>query len=494
MEPLPPGVAGELYIGGAGVARGYLNRPELNAAKFVRDPFSGRAGARLFRSGDLVRRLSDGNLEFLGRIDSQVKIRGYRIELEEIESVLARHPGVEETAVAVSGGQLVAYFTACGPVPEVARLRRHLAERLPAYMVPAHFVTLAQLPLTPNGKVDRAALPAPEAMRPAEAAFVAPRDPLELKVAAVWEQVLGIRGVGVRDDFFDLGGHSLLAVRLAALLEAATGQRVALATILRAPTIEQLAGILRREDPPSVHTPLVPIQTGGARPPFFCVPGAGGNVIYLYNLARRLGPEQPFYGLQGVGFEGEAPPQRSVEEMAAHYLRAVEKVQPRGPYFLGGHSLGGWVAYEMAQQLSRRGEVVGLVAIVDTPVPFSSAQRDTSTWSEARWMVELASRIGPLLNPDLHVELEELEARDGAERLEYFRAALVAARLFPEEADPAQIHNVLEMFKAHSQVRYRIPERPLSVPIALLRTGIEPPGGSPMETRPGAGPRWHPRK
>jgi len=350
-----------------------------------------------------------------------------------------------------------------------------LADRLPAYMVPAFLVELERFPLTPNGKIDRARLPAPEPAR-AAAGFLAPREPLELKVAAVWERVLGVHPVGVKDNFFDLGGHSLLAVRLAALLEKETGQRVPLAHILRGPTVEQLAGMLRREAPPRVVSPLVPIQPAGTRPPFFCVPGAGGNVIYLYNLARHLGNDRPFYGLQGVGFEGEAPPQRSVEDMAAHYLRSVESVQPGGPYFLGGHSLGGWVAYEMAQQLARRGRQVGLVAIVDTPVPSPAAHRDRSGWSEARWMCELAQRIGQLLNPDLAVSLEALEARDGAGQLEYFRAALVEARLFPEEAGPAQIRNVLEMFKAHAQVRYGIPEQPLPVPIALLRTRVEPAG------------------
>jgi len=482
MEPVPPGVVGELYIGGAGVARGYLNRPELTEASFVADPFSGRPGARLFRTGDLVRlvgRSPGSDLCFLGRMDSQVKIRGYRIELGEIENVLARYPGVEEAAAAVSNGQLAAYFTSRGASPAVGEIRRYLAERLPAYMVPAFLVALDEFPLTPNGKIDRAALPAPEVSR-AASRFVAPREPLELKIAAVWEQVLGIRPVGVKDNFFDLGGHSLLAVRLAALLEKETGQRVPLTTILRGPTVEQLAGILRREAPPRGYSALVPIQPSGARPAFFCVPGAGGNVIYLYNLARHLGPDQPFYGLQGVGFEGEAPPQRSVEEMAAHYLRSVESLQPDGPYFLGGHSLGGWVAYEMAQQLARRGQEVALVAIIDTPTPTptSAANRDVSGWTNARWMFELAGRIGQLLNPDLDISLDALEALDGAAQLEYFRAALTEARLFPEEAGPGQIRNVLEMFKAHTQIRYRIPDRPLPVRIALLRTQAEPPDRS----------------
>ena len=253
-----------------------------------------------------------------------------------------RHPAVEQAAVSVCGGQLAAWFTAHGTAVAAAELREHLAACLPGYMVPPFLVALDEFPLTPNGKIDRAALPAPETTG-GGAHFVAPREPLELKVAAVWERVLGICPVGVKDNFFDLGGHSLLAVRLAALLEKETGRRVPLAHILRGPTVEQLAGMLRRAAPPEAYSPLVAIQPSGARPALFSVPGAGGNVIYLYNLARRLHPDQPFYGLQGVGFDGEAPPQSSVEEMAAHYLKYIESVQPDGPYFLGATpSAGGW--------------------------------------------------------------------------------------------------------------------------------------------------------
>ena len=480
---VPPGVVGELYIGGAGVARGYHNRPDLTNARFVPDHFSERAGARLFRTGDMVRLRPDGNLEFLGRLDHQVKIRGYRIELGEIESTLAGHPAVKEAAAMLSNGQIAAYFTSTSTQPVMEHIRHWLTERLPGYMVPSFLVALDQFRLTPNGKIDRSALPAPEVTR-ATSHFVAPREPLELKIAAIWEQVLGIRPVGVKDNFFDLGGHSLLAVQLAARLAKVTGQRVPLNAILRGPTVEQLAGILRREAPARV-TPLVPIQPSGSRPPFYCVPGAGGNVIYLYNLARHLGPDQPFYGLQGVGFEGEAPPHHSVEEMAAHYLRSVQEMQPSGPYFLGGHSLGGWVAYEMAQQLLRCGHKVGLVVIVDTPTPIPGPPRDVSGWTNGRWLFELADRIGQLLNPDLHISLDALESLHGAEQLEYFRAALATARIFPEDADSSQIRNVLEMFKAHTQVRYRIPDRTIPVRVALLRTTAEPPD------RPfGADPSW----
>jgi amino acid adenylation domain-containing protein len=482
MQPVPRGVIGELYIGGAGVARGYLNRPDLTAAKFVPDPFSSEPGARLFRTGDLVRVLPDGNLDFLGRADQQVKIRGYRIELGEIESLLAQHPQIAAAVAVVHQGHIVAYVVPRDAGPGAAELRRYLAERLPDHMVPSFLLALPEFPLTPNGKVDRKALPAPETAR-AGSQFVPPRDSVELKIAGLWEEVLGIRPVGVKDNFFDLGGHSLLAVRLVTRLQREFSKAVPLAAILRGPTVERLADLVRNAAPGPRST-LVPIHASGSRPPLYCVPGAGGNVIYLYHLARHLGPDQPFYGLQGVGFDGEAAPQTSVEEMAARYLLEIESAQPRGPYFLGGHSLGGWVAYEMAQQLLRKGREVPLVAIIDTAAPVLGPARDTSSWDNARWIAELASRIGQLLNPDLNVSAEALRELDADAQFDRFKEALRGADLFPGDASSDHLRNVLELFKAHSQVRYRLPRDPLPVRVALLRTETPPPG------LPFAAPSW----
>jgi acyl-coenzyme A synthetase/AMP-(fatty) acid ligase/acyl carrier protein len=216
MQPVPIGVPGELYIGGPGLARGYLRRPELTAEKFVANPFSDEVGARLYKTGDLVRYLADGNLVYLGRIDHQVKLRGYRIELGEIESTLRRHAGVRESVVvlredAPEQKRLAAYVVAAGPSrPSARELRAFLRKMLPDYMVPSAFVVLDKLPLTPNGKVDRRALPAPE--RPhLEEGFVAPRTPVEEALAEIWAEVLRLKQVGIHSDFFELGGHSLLA-------------------------------------------------------------------------------------------------------------------------------------------------------------------------------------------------------------------------------------------------------------------------------------------
>ncbi|MET0395972.1 MAG: condensation domain-containing protein, partial [Longimicrobiaceae bacterium] len=247
--PVPVGVPGELYVGGAGVSRGYLGRAELTAEKFVPDPFSGEAGARMYRSGDRVRWRADGELEYVGRTDFQVKVRGFRIEPGEIEAVLQRHPEVRAAAVAVredAGGaaRLVGYAVPeAGASPEPAGLRTYLLERLPEYMVPGAVVVLERLPLTPNGKVDLAALPSPDAL--ASDDYAAPRTPAEEILAGIWAQVLRVERVGVRDNFFALGGHSLLATRVVSRIRAAFGVEVPLRAVFEAP---DLAGLAERVD------------------------------------------------------------------------------------------------------------------------------------------------------------------------------------------------------------------------------------------------------
>ncbi len=376
MQPIPVGVAGELYIGGDGVARGYLGRPELSAQKFLSDPFRAESGARLYRTGDIARYLPDGHLEYLGRLDDQVKVRGFRIEPGEIESVLAQHPTVRESVVVPredtpGDQQLVAYvvpWPECTPV--VAELREFLKQKLPGYMVPSHFVTLERLPLSPNGKVDRRALLAParaEEDRAGESG--APRNPIERQLARIWEQVLGVQPIGVRQSFFDLGGHSLLGVRLFAQIEKVFGCRLPLATLFTAPTIAELAVRLRHRDGDRLWSPLVAIQPHGGQPPLFCAHPIGSNVLVYNDLARRLAPDQPVYGLQPQGLDGTTPPHTRIEEMATHYIKALRTLQPEGPYRLAGASFGGIVAFEMAQQLHAQGQHVALLALFDTARP-----------------------------------------------------------------------------------------------------------------------------
>lgn len=371
LNPVPIGVPGELHIGGVGVAQGYFNRPELTAQKFVADPFSSEPGARMYRTGDLARYLPSGEIEFLGRRDDQIKIRGFRIELGEIESVLAKLPGVREVAVvarekAPGEKYLVAYVV---PEQQVeanpAKFRSVLRQQLPDYMVPSVFMFLDSMPMTPNGKINRQGLPEPE-FDVASSEMTVAGDAMQWQLCRIWQEVLGKKQIGIRDNFFDLGGHSLLAARLMHKIGQAMGKTLPLAMLFEAPTIEELADALSQNGWSRYWSSLVPIQPAGSQPPFFCVHGVGGNVIGLRELGKCMAPDYPFYGLQSQGLDGTRPCHKTIEEMALHYIHEVRSVQPNGPYFLGGFSFGGLVAYEMAQQLRAGGEDVGLLVLFDT--------------------------------------------------------------------------------------------------------------------------------
>jgi amino acid adenylation domain-containing protein len=368
---VPIGAYGEICISGVGLARGYLNNPELTAEKFVANPFT--PGERMYRTGDLGRWTADGNIEFLGRIDHQVKVHGIRVELGEIETVLGQHPAVQETVVIdqedhAGIARLVAYVVPNqDQIVTIDELRLFLKEKLPDYMLPSAFLIIDALPLTPHGKVDRRALPVSEPIRQEpENTFVPPRDELEEKLTKIWEKVLGIKNIGIKDNFFDLGGTSLLAMILFSEIEKLIGKNFPLSTILDAPTVEKLARILTNEEWLAPWSPLVAIQPEGSKPPFFCVHAAGGNVLIYRDLARHLDPDQPFYGLQAQGMDGVQPFHTRIEDMAARYIKEIQTVQPEGPYFLGGYCLGGSIAYEMAQQLNSQGKKVALLVLLDT--------------------------------------------------------------------------------------------------------------------------------
>jgi aspartate racemase len=381
LRPVPAGEPGELHLGGAGLARGYLNRPDLTAAKFIPHPFNDAPGARLYKTGDRVRRWRDGNLEFIGRMDDQVKIRGFRIEPGEIELALVRHPAVKQAVVVAREDtpgdmRLVAYFVAKpGALIAHGEFRSFLKEALPEYMVPAVFVALAELPLTPNGKVDRKGLPGPDPGTPVLAGeFVAPRDDMERQLTTIWEEMLNTRPIGVRHQFFDLGGNSLLAARIVARIEKAFGRKLTTAAVFQSPTVEQLAGLLRggEQQNPRFASSIVEIQPHGSKPPLFLVHGIGGGMLWGYaNLARFLGPDQPVYAFNSRGLDGGAE-FGTLEEMALQYVADLRAFQPRGSYRLGGYCFGGNVAYEMARLLEAQGQTVSLLAIFNCPLPNSS--------------------------------------------------------------------------------------------------------------------------
>jgi amino acid adenylation domain-containing protein/FkbH-like protein len=399
FNPVPIGIPGELYTGGDGLACGYWNRPELTSQKFVPNPFDADESSHLYRTGDLARFLPDGTIEFLGRMDSQVKIRGFRIELGEIENALSLHPAVRECVVTVWGTtsaekRLVAYIVAREQTPNASDLRAFLAEKLPDHMIPSAFVQVNALPLTPNGKVDRKALPPPDQSRPKlDRQFIAPRDETEWQLAQIWESVLAVSPIGVQDKFFDLGGHSMLAVRVIAQIEKCFGRKLRLATLFQAPTIERLAAVLReeiKEGTVTSGTSLVEIQGAGSLPPLFLVHGAGGGMFWGYvNLSRHLGSAQPVYGFRSRGLEG-LEEFSSIEAMASQYVADMRKVQPHGPYCLGGYCFGGNVAYEMACQLTEQGEKIGLLAILNCAPPNSSYSK--IPWTP-KWCLKFARNL-----------------------------------------------------------------------------------------------------
>ncbi|HYW21094.1 MAG TPA: amino acid adenylation domain-containing protein [Nodularia sp. (in: cyanobacteria)] len=378
LQPVAVGILGELYIGGDGLARGYLNCPELTAKKFIPNPFNHKKGARLYNTGDLARYRADGNIEFLDRIDNQVKIRGFRIDLSEIETIISKHKNVAKAIVIAQGNlynnkHLVAYIVLNPPQEQtIIQLREFLKEKLPEYMIPKSFVILDSLPLTPNGKVDISALKTVKNFSPSiDKIFIAPRTPTESTLAKIWAEVLNVENVGIHDNFFDLGGNSLLAVRLLDQINKQFDRDLPLSNLFLNQTIESLAIALYSKTDSLALSPLVPIQPNGLNPPFFCVHPIVGVVFPYYELAHHLGKNQPFYGLQPIGIDGETPLNR-IEDMASHYIEALRSVQPKGPYFLGGWSFGGWVAFEMAQQLQNSGEEVALLAVLDTVAPIKS--------------------------------------------------------------------------------------------------------------------------
>jgi amino acid adenylation domain-containing protein len=407
-QPVPIGVAGELYVGGAGVGRGYLNAPALTQQAFISNPFGQSADDRLYKTGDKARYLPDGNIEFLDRIDFQVKIRGFRIELGEIEAVLSQHPDLQAATVMAradqSGHQYLAAYLVASKELTNADLRDFLKQKLPEYMVPGAFVFLDAIPLTANGKIDRNALPIPDL---ASNSFAPPSDALELQLMQIWEEVLSISPIGIRDNFFDLGGHSLLAVGLMARIQRQFDKQLSLATLFQGATIEHLAQTIRSTTPddPFAST-LMPLQRGSCdRQPLFFVHPGGGTVLSYLELARNLDPMQTVYGLESLHLDAEQRLHTRVEDMAAYYIQVMQTVQTEGPYQIGGWSFGGLVAFEIAQQLRSQGHQVATVVLLDTS-PFTDYE-ELNEADDVEFIQDLLSRKnGAILGipPELDVE------------------------------------------------------------------------------------------
>ncbi len=402
LQPVPVGVAGELYIGGVGVGRGYLYDPQRTSERFVPDGFGATPGSRLYRSGDVARYRADGVINFLGRSDHQVKVRGFRIELGEIEVALRQHPEVRDAVVMAhlnSNGEryLTAYVAlAVTGTATAETLRNFLSQRLAAYMVPAIVLLLPALPLSPNGKVDRRALPVPTLERSQERLYTAPRTPLETQLAAIWAQTLGVAQVGIHDDFFALGGSSLLAIQLLARVQQATDQRLSVASLFAGATIADQVALFhgRRSEQPAY---LVPIRLQGSRPPLFLIHPVGGHVLCYHQLTAGLDSDQPVYGLQSPGVEGAplADTGWTIADLAQWYEAEIRQVQPQGPYFLAGWSLGGVVAYELACRLQEQGEIIGALTLIDVAASHPPAKTASRAMDAARFALDLLATGTP---------------------------------------------------------------------------------------------------
>jgi amino acid adenylation domain-containing protein len=372
FQPVPDGTVGELYLSGLGLARGYLHRPDLTAERFLDQP----GGDRYYKTGDLARVLPDGNIEYLGRADQQLKIRGYRIEPGEIETRLETHPDVHEAVVvgredARGDLRLVGYVVPeVGKNPPASVLRQFVQATMPEYMVPSTIVRLTAFPTTPSGKVDRRALPAPTGIdREPNQTLIPPQDEIETKLVKIWEKLLEVNPIGVTDNFFDLGGHSLLITLLLIEIELLLARRLPVTIMFQAPTIRQLADIIRQQSDAEVQAPCVAFLPEGDQPPLFCIHGAKGNLMFCHGLGMYLDADRPVYGIQEpLRWRGWALPSR-LEEIAAHYIDVMREVQPEGPYFIMGYCFGGVVAFEMAQQLTAQGETVGGVFLLDPDLP-----------------------------------------------------------------------------------------------------------------------------
>jgi amino acid adenylation domain-containing protein len=471
--PVPIGVPGELHIGGASLARGYVNRPELTDERFVPDPFSGVPQARMYRTGDLARHSPDGEIVYLGRSDHQLKIRGFRVEPGEIEAAMREHPGVADAVVVgradeTGGKRLAAYVVGEESAPSADDLREHLRRTLPDYMIPSAFEFLNAFPLTPNGKVDRTHLAlAPLAGTDLARERILPRTDTERQLAAIWRRLLKIEDVGVDESFFEIGGHSLMAVRLFAEIERKLRVRLPLSSLFENATLAGLAKLVEGERSGETldWSALVQLQAGNGQPALFLVGVAGGEVLPYRELVENLDPTMPVFGLLPPGVDRVTPILATVEDLAAHYVREIRRVQPHGPYRLGGFCISGLIAYEMARLLRAEGEDLDLLALIDAypqgPRRQSRAQlertkfrafktaplREKQAWVTHRLHSATYIKIGPLI-------YEMLEARD----LQHLM--------------PRRLLNVV--FIASSLARRRYVPRPVDVRVDFFRAQRTP--------------------
>jgi amino acid adenylation domain-containing protein len=509
LNPVGVGVSGEIYIGGAGVARGYLKREDLTADKFLPNPYSVEAGGRMYRTGDLGRFLENGNIEFLGRKDFQVKIRGFRVELGEIEAALVEHPKIRQAVVLAREDEpgdkrLVAYVVADQEAEEgdsgnkkaglrISELREHMLGKLPEYMMPSAYVELEKLPLNHNGKIDRKALPQPDRDTPEEE-YVGPQDATQETLCRLWQDVLRRDRVGIHDNFFEIGGHSLLAVQLTSRVRSAFAIEMPLSVLFATPTVARMAkhiAVANGHEGPRSSQVLVSIQSQGSRVPFFCVHAVGGQVISYAELSQEMGLEQPLYGLQSPPANLSPESDISIEQMATLYNREIRSVQPVGPYLLSGWSMGGLVAWEMAQQLMKEGETIGLLALMDTTPPSGYLEADDRA-DEISMLARFALDMSRLVGKDPRPLVEQFFQADAQDQWKMVQETLTSYGVLAPKTAHAEMTALLNVFTRNALAMNNYSLHPSDQSVVYFRASETPERFSKLWTKwSGGGIQFH---
>ena len=430
LRPTPIGIPGELHVAGHGLARGYLNQPGLSAEKFIDNPFN--PGTKLYRTGDLARWLADGNIEFLGRMDDQIKLRGFRIELGDIESQINSYSVIQNNVVIVhkhnNNKQLIAYYVLKdNQTANAASLKTFLSKRLPDFMIPAAFIELDAIPLTPNGKIDRQKLARLDVELHSTQKYVAPRNGTEKKLVAVWKSVLQKDTIGIHDNFFELGGDSVICIQIVSkareLQLSLTVQKIFQYQTIAAlaEKCDQVHRILAEKnistEPSSLKAPvqaefqieprshaqsqfpeLIGLNEREKGRPVFWFHGGLGGVGFYHIIAEEC--QRPFYGIQARGWKTARSPLKGIQAMAAYYTHIIQFMQPVGPYDLGGYSLGGTLAYEVARQLQELGQTVNTLVMLDTQDNYPKAESDTSYRTKVLQAVNMELALTMMNNPE----------------------------------------------------------------------------------------------
>ncbi|WP_066501825.1 amino acid adenylation domain-containing protein [Abyssisolibacter fermentans] len=442
LSPVPIGVVGELYIGGAGVSsRGYINREELTNKKFTPNP--NKNGSSMYRTGDLAKYLPDGNIEFLGRIDNQVKIRGFRIELGEIENVLIEYSKLKEVAVIdredSNGVKALAAYVVPKDGQEIAtvELYNYVKRKLPEYMVPSWFIVLKELPLTANRKIDYLSLPSPNEAVYNSMDKANPRDKIELEMLRIWQDVLKIENISIFDNFFTIGGNSMIVMILMDKINNYFNIELPLSQLFYSQTIAELSEVIRGNTKISNEC-VIPIQKGSeTNNPLFLIHPHGGGAYCYYDLVRALGTERTVYGIQSVGMYSNEEPISSISLIAKRYLQEIRRVSPKGPYNIAGWSFGGIVAFEVARRLEFIGEEVEFLGILDAQLPIRIKEEKADIEEKLPFYIEYAMLIG--------IDKIQLQGLNEEKVFEYVLNYGKKVKYFPQDTTIEAVRNIMKI-------------------------------------------------